>query len=240
MKVSDRLGHFYDGYYHDSSVLNKRQISARQTVAHLRSLLPPAATPFRSLLDVGAGDGAVLAELERVGVASELHAVEISESGCEAIRKRGLKHIGSVKRFDGYKIDAPADAYSLGIAAHVLEHVEHERSFLGEIARVCQTVYVEVPLELTLRVGKAIRLSADYGHINFYNPDTFRNLLVSSGLEVTGWRVFVSSLEYETLIAGPLRGRLKFLLRSALLRTLPSVAPHLLSYVGGALCRRAP
>ena len=234
VKVSNKLLDEYAGYYGKEGLSSKRALAAAQTVEHIRSLFP---AQVDSLLDVGAGEGAVLNELDRTGFAQELHAVEISASGLAAIEKRAIPRLRSMRQFDGYRIDAADNAYDFGTAIHVLEHVEHERAFLTEITRVCRTVYIEVPLEMTLRVEKSIRASGPYGHINFYNPATFRNLIETSGLEILGFRVFANSLAYERHVSGRLTGTAKHAIRHGLLSILPGHAPHLMTYLAGAICR---
>lgn len=95
----------------------------------------------------------------------------------------GLK---SLDVFDGYHIPHSDKSFDLGLAIHVVEHVEHERMFLMEAARVCKQLYIEVPLEHTRNLNRAIRMSGPYGHINFYTPLTFENLLNTSGSRSTG------------------------------------------------------
>lgn len=235
MKISDKLSEVYGDYYRDQSVLKKRAISGRQTLSHLQAMLPMP--HYHSILDIGAGDGSVLAEMDRIGISDELHAVEISVSGCESIRQKSLPSLCSVKQFDGYTIPATDKCYQLGLAIHVLEHVEHERLFLQEIARVCEAVYIEVPLELTLTVNRSIKSASPYGHINFYSPATFRNLLVTTGLDVLDFRIFPNSLEYELLMGGRFKGRIKSALRNALLSVAPEKAPLAMTYMAGAICR---
>lgn len=237
MKVSDKLGDLYGNYYDAAGqVAQKRAIAARQTVEHIAALLPHR--PYKSLLDIGAGEGAVLAELDRMDFAHELHAVEISESGIDAIRRRQIPALKSVTQFNGYKIPLPDKAYEIGVAIHVLEHVEHERAFIEEITRACDLVYIEVPLEMTARVERAIHLSGPYGHINFYNPASFRNLLNTCNVDVLAFRVFANSREYETHVSGKVAGSIKYELRSRLLRIAPSVATFAMAYLAGAVCRR--
>lgn len=236
MKISDKLNDMYAGYYDSETVLKKRVISARQTISHIVEIT--GKKHFRSVIDIGAGEGSVLAGLEEIGFADELNAVEISDSGCEAIMARKLKSMRSVGKFDGYSIPAGVDEYELGIAAHVLEHVEFERPFLEEIARVCETVYVEVPLELTLNIERSIRMAAPYGHLNFYTPATLRNMLETAGLEVVALKVWANSLEYEMHVSGAVKGRIANIIRNTALKLSPKHAPFLMTYIGGALCRK--
>ena len=234
MKISDKLSTVYGDYYRDQQVLRKREISGRQAMMHLLSILPQK--KYESILDVGAGDGSVLSQIEKNRFSENLHAVEISKSGCEAIISRELPSLRSVKQFDGYSIQSEDKAYELGLAIHVLEHVEHERVFLAEILRVSKFVYLEVPLELTLSVDRAIKYGGLYGHINFYTPSTFINLLESANLTVIDFKIFSNTLEYECFVGGKIKGHLKWALRRLLLLISPQKAPFFLTYMGGALC----
>jgi len=237
MEVRQTLGDLYRDYY-DGAVAAKRAIAARQTVSHLFDLLPHR--PYHSVIDIGAGEGAVLAELEKHAFATELHALEISESGINAIRSRHLKTLRAVDRFDGYRMPERAQRFSVGLAAHVLEHVEHERAFIRAIVEAAELVYIEVPLEHTVNVERAIRLSGPYGHINFYTPETFQNLLKTSSAEVVKFRVFANSLEYERFVSGTLVGTIKYLLRVGMLRLFPSLATRRMTYLAAAVCRKIP
>ncbi len=240
MSHRDQLVHkeyqdLYADYYRTSEeTLEKREISAEQTVEYLTGVIGRAR--YRKLLDVGAGDGNVLAQLDRLRIAEELYALEISPSGIEAIRARHLSALRDAQVFDGYHIAYPDKYFDLAVAIHVLEHVEHERMLLREMSRVARHVYVEVPLEHGLKVGRSIRDGRRFGHINFYTPDTLRSLLESSGLKVTQCRVGASSLRYEQHVSGRMRGFLKNAVRNFALRMSPGLAPWFIVYNGYAYC----
>ena len=235
MEVSDDLKEMYGNYYLDEKVLMKRKIAARQTLDHINSILPRKT--YRSVIDIGAGDGSVLEEIDKANVSDELHAVEISESGCASMQGKNIGKLRSISQFDGYKIPADDHCFELGLAIHVLEHVEHERAFIREIARVCDFLYIEVPLELTLKVARNIRIGAKYGHINYYNVATFQNLLMSCDLEILAFEKFSASLEYEKFLSGTVKGAVKHYLRSFALKLLPNIAPTFITYMGGAYCK---
>lgn len=160
----------------------KREITSTQTVGHLEKIVN--GETFDTILDIGAGEGAVLDKLHKGKIGETLGAVEISTSGKAAIEARGIPNLKSVEMFDGYHIPHPDKSYDLGLAIHVVEHVEHERMFLAEAAGVCKKLYVEVPLEHTRYMQRAIRISGQYGHINFYTPLSLENLLKTSGLQL--------------------------------------------------------
>jgi SAM-dependent methyltransferase len=229
---SQELHDLYDTYYTDA-VAKKRAIAAIQSVDHLEAL---AGGNLGSVVDVGSGEGAVLQELDRRGSAKTIDAVEISASGIERINSRHLTSLRSVKSFDGYTIPFPDKAFDTAIAIHVLEHVEHERLFLREMARVAHRVYIEVPLEHTARLERSIAAGRPFGHINHYNHARFLNLLETSGLVVQRSQVFSNSLAYEQFLAGSTKGSIKHAIRSGLLRMAPVVAPSLMVYLGAAIC----
>lgn len=224
----------YEDYYADGSVDTKRLIAAKQSVGHITAITNGERA--HSIIDIGAGEGSVLQEIAIQDLADELAAVEISGSGLEAISRRKIAKLKSVERFDGYKIEHPDQSFDLGLALHVLEHVEHERMFLAEAARVCKKLYVEVPLEHIGNLQRSIQVSGPYGHINFYTRHSLVNLLETTGLRVERVMVFNHDLAYERLVGGDLKGTLKYHLRRGLLKIAPDIAQRNFVYVAGALC----
>jgi len=235
-KVSEELKKKYNDYYSVNNISNKRAIAAQQSVKHLMSISPER--KVNTLLDIGCGDGALIETLEKIGFSQIFSAIEISDSGISETKKKQIASLRSIDKFDGYNIPAHDDKYDYGTAVHVIEHVEHERAFLKEITRVCKTVYLEVPLELTMNVKKAIEVGAKFGHINFYNLATLRNLIESSGCEIVGCRVFACSLDYEQNESGVFSGTLKYLLRRGFLLIFPILAPKFMSYLAGFIIKK--
>lgn len=236
MSTGQEYQALYEDYYADGGVDKKRAISARQSVGHVQAITE--GLRFRTILDIGAGEGSVLDELGKQHIGDELSAIEISGSGIEAIQRRNIANLKSVERFDGYKIPHPDQSFDLGLALHVLEHVEHERMFLAEAARVCKSIYVEVPLEYLDDLQRSIRISGPYGHINFYTRYSLENLLKTTGLTVDRIMVFTHDLAYEQLIAGRLKGSIKHNIRKAMLRVAPKFAQRNFVYMAGALCSK--
>ncbi|MGX9177141.1 hypothetical protein ACWTU8_04555 [Mesorhizobium sp. BHbdii] len=78
----------YDDYYADGKVAAKREIASQQSVGHIEAILP--GETFEKVLDIGAGEGAVLDNLNKRNLAKTLGADEISTSGIEAIKARKI------------------------------------------------------------------------------------------------------------------------------------------------------
>jgi ubiquinone/menaquinone biosynthesis C-methylase UbiE len=139
---------------------------------------------FKTMLDVGSGDGAVLAQLDTQKFIKNVSSVEISESGIQKIKERGLASLTEIKLFDGYVIPYSPKEFELATCSHVIEHVEHPRLLLREIARVSDYQLFEVPIDFSFFVDEKIQQFLDYGHINIYTPALFKFLLKSEGFEV--------------------------------------------------------
>lgn len=88
--LSSSIQNVYDQQYVNSDA-QWREIGARQKADDIIKLCQKF--NFKKVLDVGAGDGAVLKELDSRGFTENLHAVEISGSGIEKINQRGLKSL---------------------------------------------------------------------------------------------------------------------------------------------------
>jgi ubiquinone/menaquinone biosynthesis C-methylase UbiE len=237
--LGDKYRAMYEAYYEsDAKVAEKRSIAAGDIYSHLRDVV--GARDFESVLDVGAGEGSLLANMQEHKFAERLYACEISASGLKAIQSRKLTRLVEAKLFDGYHIPFPDKSFELATCSHVLEHVEHERLLLAEMKRVAKHIAVEVPLENRLRLGRNLNRNVDmmdpFGHINFYNQTTFLNLLRTSGLRPTKWKVSVSSVRYEQYLYGKGKGLVKNRIRQVSLAVFPRLAQLLFVYVLTVYC----
>lgn len=178
--ASDRLKNNYEDYY-ESGDSEWRGLGAVDKCANIVSLCRDL--PHAAILEIGAGEGAILKRLSDLGFGEKLHALEISPSGVEAIRSRGIPNLAECLLFDGYELPYDDSKFDLAVLSHVIEHVEYPRKLLYEAARVARHVFVEVPLEDTLRL-KPDFVFDRVGHINFYSPVTFRRLVQTCNLEV--------------------------------------------------------
>lgn len=222
--VSEEVRRHYDAYYGDARLAAWRRIGAVDKAANVRELC--ASLGARSLLDVGCGDGALLARLADLGFATERVGLDISASAIAAARAGGVA--ARFETFAGDTLPFERKSFDLAILSHVVEHLEHPRVLLHETRRVARHVFVEVPCEHTLRLPR------DYapdpvGHINFYTPTTIRTLLQTCGFTVERQIVRGSSLE-ALRFERPLGGALQWAVREAALAVAPRLAAAIFCY----------
>ncbi len=171
MEDSARLARFYEDAYSlqgpqaDRSA-RWRALGAVGKADHVVVLCRRAGVVPSSTLDVGCGDGALLAELARRGFGGRLHGVELSAAAA-AIARRALGE-DTVDVFDGSSLPIGAGCYELGILSHVLEHVPDPAALLAETARVCHAVVFEVPLEANLSARRPAKRAhaGEIGHLH--------------------------------------------------------------------------
>jgi len=231
--VSPELRRHYDAYYADGAS-EWRRLGALAKAENVLALC--AAHPHASVLEIGAGEGALLARLAELGFGEELHAAEISGSGARAIRARGIARLVSLARFDGGTLPYADARFDLAVLSHVLEHAEHPRRLLAEASRVARVLFVEVPLEDTWRLARDFTPDA-VGHINFYSMASLRRLVQSCGLEVLDERVVPPGREAVIWRTG-LRGRAAHAVKLAWLHAAPRLAQRVFTYHGALVCRR--
>lgn len=179
--VSGALQAAYDAQYSER-LTAWRELGARYKAENIR--LVCAGRSFTSVLECGAGEGSLLAELHRSRFCPELHAAEISRSGVAAIERRAIPALRSVVQFSGYQLPYPDKRFDLAVLSHVLEHVEHPRLLLREVRRVSRYQLIEVPLDYSPTVDERVDYFLSYGHINIFTPALLRFLLKSEGLAI--------------------------------------------------------
>jgi ubiquinone/menaquinone biosynthesis C-methylase UbiE len=214
----------YDGYYDGQS--EWRRLGAMDKAANVITLCRDIRVS--SVLEIGAGDGAVLSRLSELGFGDELSAVEVSRSGLSIIQSRTIPRLVECRIFDGYRLPWTAGRFDLAILTHVLEHVEHPRQILHEAARVARYVFIEVPTE------DISRKPGDYtpdtvGHINFFSPRTIRWLVQSCGLRVLR-QMTTNPSKAVHACAGGRQGVIRHHIKGALLRWLPALATRHFCY----------
>ncbi|MCK5138024.1 MAG: class I SAM-dependent methyltransferase [Bacteroidales bacterium] len=179
--ISKELKEKYDSQYSDKTE-EWRKIGAIGKVENIIDLTK--GFPFNKIIDIGAGDGNILALLSSKNYCSDLTAVEISDSAIQQIKKKKIPGLLEIKQFDGYNLPYDDNQFDLAICSHVIEHVEHPRKLLREIKRISKNQVFEVPIDFSLRVDRKFKYFNSYGHINIYSPALFNFLMYSEGFEI--------------------------------------------------------
>jgi 2-polyprenyl-3-methyl-5-hydroxy-6-metoxy-1,4-benzoquinol methylase len=160
-----------------SNPIQRRLIDAfhRQVVAGARRAAPTC------VLEVGCGEGYVLAELQRAGVDADLIGVDLSAPAIAAARGRVTApaelHVGDARdvmaSFSGRRPD-------LVMMLEVLEHLEEPGAMLDDLSELTtRHVLLSVPREPWFRGMNLLRLKNVRGlgndpeHINHWSSRSF-------------------------------------------------------------------
>jgi SAM-dependent methyltransferase len=192
-----------------------RAIGARSKAAHVRTLLDRAQLRPRSIVEIGCGDGSLLAELSRIATIDgyELSANAAAQAGARGLARR-------VQAFDGLNVPARDDEYDLAVLSHVIEHVPDPRPLLEEAARLAPHVIVEVPLEDNRSARRPAKraLSEAAGHLHQFDRASIRAQLTSAGLAVQHELSDALGYDHHAFFAGPAKGAAKTAVRGTLHR----------------------
>jgi SAM-dependent methyltransferase len=239
------LVRFYDAAYSKepaaaASYARWRALGALGKADHVIELCARAQVRPASTLEVGCGDGALLCELRDRGFGGTLCGVEITRAAVEIARRRD--QIDSVELYDGLHLPAADGAYDLGVLSHVLEHVPDPVALLREVARACEAVLVEVPLEANVsarRAGKREH-AAEVGHLQRLDRDAVREMVARAGLSIAAELDDPLPLEVHRFFAtsAPARalGTVKWAVRSVLHELAPATARRLFTVHYACLC----
>jgi ubiquinone/menaquinone biosynthesis C-methylase UbiE len=229
--VDPQLQENYDEYYPEVS--EWRALGARDKAHNVRTLCTPH--PHDSVLEIGAGEGAVLQQLADSGFGRRHYALEISTSGVERIRQRAIGSMVECRRFDGYDVPYEDGTFDLAVLSHVIEHVEHPRLLLNEAARVARYVFVEVPLEHNRNLAHDFVWDS-VGHINYYTAQTIRLLVQSCGHEVIEQlETHPARAQYRYRLGR--KGDVVFALKELGLRVMPHTAQRLWTFYSSLLLK---
>jgi SAM-dependent methyltransferase len=225
-----RLVDFYDDSYsregEQAQLYSRwRALGARGKADHAIELCMSAGVRPTSTLEVGCGDGALLCELHKRDFGGVLHGVEITNAAVEIASKRS--EIASVRLYDGEHLPYADGTYGLGIVSHVLEHVPDPAALLSEIARVCDVVVMEVPLEQNLsakRAGKREH-AEEVGHLQRLGRSSARAIVSQAGMRVAGEVEDPLPLEVHRFFARTAAAEASAVARWTVRRGLHTLAP---------------
>jgi SAM-dependent methyltransferase len=157
-----------------------------------------------SLVELGAGTGAVIAELERRGVADRLLAIDYSDEALAYLRDRNPS-IDTIKADITSSTTPELPYFDVAVLSHVVEHLEDPRSFLNSVRRNVKFNYIviEVPLENLLagRFKSKVqdRSNNSAGHVQFFTSSSFENVITESGFRIIDRRRYVPIVDMDTV-----------------------------------------
>jgi SAM-dependent methyltransferase len=230
--VGRDLSGFYDSAYARGGERHAawRELGARGKADHVLALASEASLPAASVVEIGCGDGALLAELSARRFGEVLHGFEISGAALELAQARAVPRVASLSLFDGATLPVADRSFDLGVLSHVLEHVAEPLPLLREAARACRALVVEVPLERNASGGRASKRasSTEIGHLAALDRAAVRRLAADAGLRVAAELVDPLPHEVHTFFAtspaDQARGLAKAAVRRGLFRVAPAVA----------------
>ena len=202
-----------------------RALCAEGKADHVAGLIGGLPVPPRSVVEIGCGDGVLLTALARRGVGERRDGFDISARAVELASSRA--EVDRAMRFDGASLPVPDAAYDLGVLSHVLEHVPDPAPLLGEAARACRAVVVEVPLEDNRSASRASarRGREEIGHLHRFSRSDVRELVARAGLRVEDEVADPLPLAVHAFWAHTAGARLRASAKAAARRTLFRAAP---------------
>ena len=223
--------------------------TSRQKADSIEALLRSAEVSPSSVIEVGAGTGAVIGELRRRRIGDEHFAVDFSEDAIAVLKS--IEPDVQAATADVTVVPDPFGQghYDLAYATHVVEHLEEPEAFLSALLDVPTSHFiVEVPLE-DLPFGRLKALLKDRsnhpaGHVQFFDRQSFEDLIERSGWRIVKSRTYAPYLDAETFAFaygenGPARRAAKWLTEYVLPRRLGSAWTTLYHAHHAVLCVKA-
>ena len=151
------------------------------TILHANGIRPA------TVVDVGCGAGAVLAELRKALPNARFTGFDIAPDA-----QRFWKHHAGIEFRLGDFLTLSDGRYDVLLALDVLEHLQDPFDFLVRIRPRAAHFVFHFPLDLSaltvLREAPLLNQRRQVGHIHYYTRGLALALLEECGYEVVGWR----------------------------------------------------
>lgn len=162
---------------------------AANKVFTVETLLSRAGLTVNRLCELGCGTGAVLRRCRELGIGSEWFGVDYS-GDCIAHLAAEQPEIHTVVGDASSGCPFQGTHFEVLLLTHVAEHLEDPAALLKSLRQWSYGhLLIEVPLEnlplLRLKCKLFGRNNAA-GHVQFFDAESFRNLLLRAGFEIVG------------------------------------------------------
>jgi len=165
---------FWKGLWNDSSKYGPAPRHRRRIVAKIAQTLPHS-----SIIDLGCGNGGLIAEFLKRGIDGSFAGADISESAIRYARE----NVPGVNFFCLDLINNGLDEnYDIAVLSEVLEHLENDSLILEKLAPRVKYVIVSVP------GGPANKVDTHYGHFRNYPGKLMAETLDKAGFDVVYFR----------------------------------------------------
>lgn len=175
---------FWNSHIFPATDTVRRERILRPRAARLAQCCRSAHVQTRTLLEIGAAFGSFCSEVQALDLFDEIVALEPTPDLAQTCRDRGFR----VFEFPVEKVDDTHIA-DVVVAFEVLEHLFSPRKFVVQACRLLRPgglLIVSCPNAHgfdTLTLG-TLSGTFDHEHLNFFHPQSIRELLGSAGLEV--------------------------------------------------------
>jgi len=194
-------------------------VSLRPDLRVIADAVPPGAR----VLDVGCGDGALMAAL-RDGKGVDARGIELSREGVSTAVARGLSVVQGDADTD--LADYPTDAFDYAILSQTLQATRAPHRVLDELLRIGRHAIVSFPnfaywrVRISLMFGGRMPMTRalpvswyETENIHFCTIDDFRALIAAKRLTVERERFLTHGRPRGTMLANLLAEQAIFVLR---------------------------
>jgi SAM-dependent methyltransferase len=236
---------FFDDYYADHAANEDhhrwRTLLAERNASEIIPLLGHGLQAFQNIVELGCGEGALLAELARREFGQQYVAYEVARSAVEHVRARGIKNVSRVEVYDGFRTPEADGSFDLAIVSHVIEHASDPIAVLREARRLAPTVALQIILADTLPARRAAHSRAvqQTGHFNEYNLRSARSAIREAGLAVIADAISHPDRRLRTFWNRSPRARAIALAASGAFAVAPPLARRLFAADYTAVCAPA-
>jgi 2-polyprenyl-3-methyl-5-hydroxy-6-metoxy-1,4-benzoquinol methylase len=178
--------------------------SAAPKVDSIQTLLARHSINAQTIMELGCGVGAVICECRRRELARRYIGVDYSADAVTYLRTHAPE-IEAIQADINSPDFAMKEAIDVVVLTHVIEHLDDPHQFLTVTLQKLQFKYMiaEVPLE-DLLAGRLKNLFRDRrintgGHVQFFNPSSFKHLLTAHGLKILDRRRYIPVNSLDTI-----------------------------------------
>lgn len=190
---------FYEDAYssHNAKTQAWKALCAQRNIQLIAEMLDRQGWQPRRIVDVGCGDGSLLARLTDLESTQDLVGYEIAPAAVAFASARAIPRVSRIEVFDGAHVPELDDSFDLGVLSWVIEHALDPVALVREVARISPRVFLIVVLDDTVAARRPAHSHALGGQIQRFTRES-----ATAVIEEAGLRIVESVVRYPTVREG--------------------------------------
>lgn len=149
---------------------------------------------FQNIVEIGCSIGDIISRIPFQVKQQNRYGIDISDENIETAGKLYPQVNFFAGSYENFKLHYPKLKIDLVIMSDIIEHIQNDTEFLTSVAKSCNYILLNLPLEKSLlNINREYGFNDSSGHLRWYSFNDAKKLINNAGLIFVNYRILSSS-----------------------------------------------